>query len=194
MKTVLAIILFYSLQVNYLTMYENVTLRTDVEVLKAEILTERSTRTRMMHYVETKYAEYVTGRTEEVRRLVNDVENAAREFSIDPRLLIAQMSVESAFRPSAISNKGAVGLMQVMPFWVQSERFRKSTGILTPDGLENPTQNIRAGAWIIAEYIKQCGGIENGIRCYHGGPRALVSPDASTLAYAGKVLARYYSI
>ncbi len=76
-------------------------------------------------------------------KLLND---AANEFNLDPALLKAVMAAESGFNPNAVSPKGAVGLMQVMP--ATAERFglqadRKKT---IAQKLTDPRTNIRIGA------------------------------------------------
>lgn len=76
-------------------------------------------------------------------KLLND---AANEFNLDPALLKAVMAAESGFNPNAVSPKGAVGLMQVMP--ATAERFglqadRKKT---VAQKLTDPKTNIRIGA------------------------------------------------
>lgn len=74
------------------------------------------------------------------------MEQAAREFGLDPALLKAVMAAESGFNPGAISPKGAIGLMQVMPataerFGLQADR-KKSV----EQKLVDPKTNIRLGA------------------------------------------------
>lgn len=64
------------------------------------------------------------------------VQRAAREFDVDPALIHAMIRVESAHQPAAVSPKGAIGLMQVMP--QTAERFGKVD-------LFDPEQNIRVG-------------------------------------------------
>ncbi|MDO9420669.1 MAG: lytic transglycosylase domain-containing protein [Herminiimonas sp.] len=76
-------------------------------------------------------------------KLLND---AANEFNLDPALLKAVMAAESGFNPNAVSPKGAVGLMQLMP--ATAERFglqadRKKT---VAQKLTDPKTNIRLGA------------------------------------------------
>lgn len=76
-------------------------------------------------------------------KLLND---AANEFNLDPALLKAVMAAESGFNPNAVSPKGAVGLMQLMP--ATAERFglqadRKKT---VAQKLTDPRTNIRIGA------------------------------------------------
>jgi soluble lytic murein transglycosylase-like protein len=44
-----------------------------------------------------------------------------------PQLVLAVIDVESAFDPFAVSYAGAVGLMQVMPFWPRSSASRRRT-------------------------------------------------------------------
>lgn len=71
---------------------------------------------------------------------------AAHDFSIEPALLKAIMAAESGFNPSAVSPKGAVGLMQIMP--ATAERYGLSAdpkrGI--SQKLTDPKTNIRLGA------------------------------------------------
>ena len=76
-------------------------------------------------------------------QLLND---AANDFNLDPALLKAVMAAESGFNPAAVSPKGAIGLMQVMP--ATAERFglqadRKKT---VAQKLADPKTNIRIGA------------------------------------------------
>jgi soluble lytic murein transglycosylase-like protein len=76
-------------------------------------------------------------------QLLND---AANDFNLDPALLKAVMAAESGFNPGAVSPKGAIGLMQVMP--ATAERFglqadRKKT---VAQKLADPKTNIRIGA------------------------------------------------
>lgn len=76
-------------------------------------------------------------------KLLND---AANDFNLDPALLKAVMAAESGFNPAAVSPKGAIGLMQVMPataerFGLQADR-KKSVA----QKLADPKTNIRIGA------------------------------------------------
>jgi len=71
---------------------------------------------------------------------------AAADFDLDPALLKAVMAAESGFNPTAVSPKGAIGLMQVMPataerFGLQADR-KKSIA----QKLADPRTNIRLGA------------------------------------------------
>lgn len=187
-----------STKVHYLTgqiavlSQDNVTLETQLDY-------QQSSRSRMINYLETKYSRYLRNQKDKVIRLVDYVEAAAQEFDVDPNIILAQMSAESSFDPSVESHVGALSLMQVMPFWTTSDKpdaiiFQTETGITSIEILRNPRQNVRAGAWIIANYVKQCGGMENGLKCYHGGYKAIDRPKTVTIEYVERVLERYYSI
>jgi soluble lytic murein transglycosylase-like protein len=71
---------------------------------------------------------------------------AAHEYELDPALLKAVMAAESGFNPTAVSPKGAIGLMQLLPstaerFGLQADKKRSIAQKLT-----DPKINIRLGA------------------------------------------------
>ena len=84
----------------------------------------------------------------------------SEKYSLDPLLVTAVIEVESAGRPWARSPKGALGLMQVMPYMVN------------PMGLAgNPSTietNIEAGCMILADNIRRLGE-SDGISAYFWG-------------------------
>lgn len=113
----------------------------------------------------------------------DDALNAAgKKHGVDPRLLKAIMMQESGGNPNIISDAGALGLMQLMPFNL------KAYGVTN---WRDPNQNIDGGASILAENLQKAGGdISLALRYYHGGY------DRSrwgrvNAAYPGAVLARY---
>lgn len=107
---------------------------------------------------------------------------------VSPALVLALISVESGGRVTAVSNKGAQGLMQLIP--ATAERF----GITNPN---DPSQNIRAGVayldWLMEEFgndpVLALAGYnagEGAVRRNNGVP-----PYAETRAYVPKVLAAW---
>jgi soluble lytic murein transglycosylase-like protein len=70
----------------------------------------------------------------------------ATEFDLDPALLKAVMAAESGFNPAAVSPKGAVGLMQVMPATAQRYGLRADKKKSVAQKLTDPHTNIRLGA------------------------------------------------
>ena len=71
---------------------------------------------------------------------------AAREFDLEPALLKAVMAAESGFNPSAISAKGAVGLMQVLPATAARYGLQGDKKKSLVQKLADPKVNIRLGA------------------------------------------------
>lgn len=77
------------------------------------------------------------------------IRSVADEYQLDPHLLKAIVHVESGFDAKAVSPKGALGLMQVMP--ATGARY----GVKAPDILiSNPAENLRAGARYLRDLSK----------------------------------------
>jgi soluble lytic murein transglycosylase-like protein len=68
--------------------------------------------------------------------------------ALPPGLVMAVLDVESRFDPWAVSNAGAVGLMQVMPFWPEQLGMRRYE-------LTHITANVRMGCAILRYYLEQ---------------------------------------
>ena len=119
-------------------------------------------------------------------RLSELVSAAAHKQALDPALLIAVMRQESAFRPCAISVKGALGLMQLMP-----ETARE----LHVVDVFNPEQNIRGGAAYLRQLLDRYkGDLRLALVGYNAGPgRADLPTGASypleTQNYVAAILA-----
>jgi soluble lytic murein transglycosylase-like protein len=113
---------------------------------------------------------------------------AAERHEVDPLLLAAVIEAESRFRPAAVSPKGAVGLMQVMP---ATGRFYGA------QDLKDPFVNIDVGARYLRNLLQDYkGNVQLALAAYNAGPGAVqqwrgVPPFEETLAYVKKVSARY---
>jgi len=97
--------------------------------------------------------------------LVNPlIEDAAKSHSLDPKLLSAVIGHESAFRPCAVSAKGAQGLMQLMP------ETAAELGVTNPF---DPKQNLDGGARYLKQLIeKYKGDLPKALGAYNAGPKA----------------------
>lgn len=113
-----------------------------------------------------------------------EIAAAAAEFGVDEALLRAVVHAESAFNPNALSNKGAQGLMQLMP------------GTADDLGVDNPfdaVQNIRGGAQYLAQQLKAFQGNEKlAMAAYNAGPANVskyggVPPFDETRVYVERV-------
>ncbi|MEL7058855.1 MAG: lytic transglycosylase domain-containing protein [Acidobacteriota bacterium] len=117
----------------------------------------------------------------------SEIIEAAQRHGLDPLLVAAVVEVESSFRPAALSHRGAVGLMQVLP----------STARATADALRDPQINLDRGAAYLRHLLERFGGdLELALAAYNAGPTAVrrhagVPPYRETRNYVHKVLRRY---
>ncbi|RMG43742.1 MAG: DUF4124 domain-containing protein [Candidatus Dadabacteria bacterium] len=113
------------------------------------------------------------------------INRSAREFGLETALIRAVIHAESGFRPSAVSPKGALGLMQILP--VNLRRL----GIKDPF---SPVQNIRGGTRYLANLIRKYNGnLKLALAAYNAGEDAVrkykgIPPYRETVNYVKKVL------
>ena len=82
------------------------------------------------------------------------VNRAASEFGLEPALLKAIMAAESGFNPKAVSAKGAIGLMQIMPATAQRYGLQADKKHSINQKLTDPGINIRLAARYLSELEK----------------------------------------
>jgi soluble lytic murein transglycosylase-like protein len=117
------------------------------------------------------------------------IEKAAVSEAVEANLLRAVIVVESGFNSRAVSKRGAVGLMQLMP------------GTATRFGVSNrfdPRQNVHAGARYLKFLINRFGqDISLALAAYNAGEEAVdrsggqIPPFSETMAYVPRVLKIY---
>ena len=105
--------------------------------------------------------------------------------NLDPRLVRALIQAESGYNVRAISNKGAIGLMQLMPGTASELNVNPY----------DPDQNIQGGTMYLRRMIDHFAGkVELAIAAYNAGPGAVekhrgIPPYAETRDYVKRVLA-----
>jgi len=108
---------------------------------------------------------------ERILRAVSCEANKHKMLSDRPQLVLAVIDVESAFDPFAVSYAGAVGLMQVMPFWPTELG-------LTRKDLIDVELNIRMGTSILAYYLeRERGDYRRALGRYNGSLGRRDYPD-----------------
>ena len=112
----------------------------------------------------------------------------ADRHGVDPRLVQAIVQVESGYNHRAVSHKGAVGLMQLMPATAKD---------LEVGDRYSPEQNIRGGVAYLRQMIDLFPGrLELAIAAYNAGPTVVqkhhgVPPFRETREYVDRVLTLY---
>jgi len=120
------------------------------------------------------------------------IEAAAESAGVEPNLLRAVIVVESGFNSRAVSNRGAVGLMQLMP--ATAARFGVSNRY-------DPGQNVRGGALYLGFLIKRFDrNVRLALAAFNAGEDAVdrnagqIPPFSETLEYVPKVMRIYRAL
>jgi soluble lytic murein transglycosylase-like protein len=112
------------------------------------------------------------------------IEEHARLQGIRTDLVRAVVQVESGFNPRALSPKGAMGLMQLMP------DTARQLGVVNP---YNPEENIRGGVQYLRQLLDRYGSEQLALAAYNAGPGAVdrygvaVPPYRETRNYVAKI-------
>jgi len=115
------------------------------------------------------------------------VDQAAKDFNVNPLLVDSLIQVESNYNPLAVSPKGAQGLMQLMPGTAQ--RFGVTDSF-------DPKQNIEAGVRYLKLLQDTFQDDRLAIAAYNAGEKAVakygdVPPYPETISYVAKVGKKY---
>jgi soluble lytic murein transglycosylase-like protein len=117
------------------------------------------------------------------------IEQAAARHNVDPNLVRAVVKVESNFNPNAVSRKGAMGLMQLMPQTAQELKVSNPF---------DPEQNVDAGVRQLKQLMENYGGdVKLTLAAYNAGPGAVarsagVPRFAETRNYVKRITKLYY--
>jgi soluble lytic murein transglycosylase-like protein len=117
------------------------------------------------------------------------VAETAHKHNIDPALVNAVISTESNWNTAAISSKGALGLMQLVP------QTALQYGVYNPF---DPTQNVEAGVSYLSNLLERYNGdVPKALAAYNAGPSAVdrwggVPNYRETRQYVQKVTSSYF--
>ncbi len=112
------------------------------------------------HFVRKAGTNRLTGKPLSGGKWDSRLRAAAKKYDLDPSLLIAMMEAESTGDSGAVSEKGARGLLQLMPATAQD------LGVDPTD----PDQNIDGGARYLSQQIEKFGSVAKGLAAYNAGP------------------------
>lgn len=132
----------------------------------------------------------------ELHELASHVIKNSKEYIIEPELILAIISVESSFNKKAVSHKGALGLMQIMPNTFMEAA--KELGIENNgnDSIYDLENNVRIGTHYLAKLNKKYkNNIKLSLTAYNEGPRNLdnhlKNKEPVSYKYFNKVMENY---
>ncbi len=130
--------------------------------------------------------------TVDIAKYVPLIDVAAKTHGMDPKLIHAVIRAESGYNARAVSAKGAIGLMQLIP--ATAQRY----GITD---LSDPAENITAGTRYLRDLLKMFNGnVELALAGYNAGENAVIRagnripPYPETMAYVPKVMGLYKTV
>ncbi len=130
----------------------------------------------------------------EAYNLAKLIKDECEYRDMDPSVILGVIMVESSFLPDALSNKGAVGLMQLMPSTGRYMAKKEGMNLKSKQELYDPQVNVKLGIAYLSMLETQFNNIERALGAYNYGPRKFESyvgkNDSSKLLpqYVYKVL------
>ena len=137
-------------------------------------------------YMQVAYFFNLNNRT----KLLKKIKAICESENIDYKLIFAIIAVESKFNRFALSHKGAMGLMQLMP----STAAR--LGVSRPFSIE---ENVRGGIRYFKKLYERYGSVKLALAAYNAGPNAVayyggIPPYSETKNYVKKIIKIYEQI
>src|SRR5436190_969756 len=127
---------------------------------------------------------FVRGKQFSEREIEAAIDQAASRHNVDPGLVRAVIKVESNFNPNAVSRKGAMGLMQLMPFTARELKVSNPF---------DPEQNVDAGVRHLKHLLDNFGGdVRLTLAAYNAGAGAVarnsgIPPYSETRSYVKRI-------
>lgn len=135
-----------------------------------------------------------------VKRYEPLIARYAKEHDLDAALVKAVVAVESAYEPTAVSPKGAVGLMQVIPDTAARYGVTDDAKRTIAQKLEDPATNIRIGTRYLRDLLALfANDLTLALAAYNAGEGAVqrydnrVPPFAETQEYV-KLVTQFYAL
>jgi len=164
-------------------------------VPSANVRAARSAAAEVNHYLGDQPGEselptaFVRGKASSPQDIDAAIDQAASRHNVDPNLVRAVIKVESNFNPNAVSRKGAMGLMQLMPQTARQLRVANPF---------DPQQNVDAGVRHLKQLMENYGGdVKLTLAAYNAGQGAVarsagVPHFAETRNYVKRITQLYY--
>ena len=122
----------------------------------------------------------------------------ATRHNLDPKFILALIAIESSFQNWSVSEQGAKGLMQIMPYVAESLAQELGIEYSGDRTLFNPYLNIKMGTYYLTQLTKDFNDIRLALAAYNYGPTYIKSliekKEGIPLNYNRKFLTAYQNI
>jgi soluble lytic murein transglycosylase-like protein len=127
-----------------------------------------------------------------VEEMATRVDQVSRKYGVSPDMIFAVIQTESSFDPLAVSDKGAVGLMQLLPSTAREVAQELNIHWTDDSILWDPLTNIEMGTYYLRTLIGRFNSVEVALAAYNQGPSRIAALQATNaalpLAYPGRVM------
>jgi len=108
------------------------------------------------------------------KEIAQTILEASKRYKVEPKLIIAVIETESSFRKRAISPKGAMGLMQILPSTGFALARELDVDFQVDNLLNDPLLNILMGTYYLKKLLQQFGDLNLALTAYNMGPGKLM--------------------
>lgn len=194
-----ALVFGFMLGVRYEIRVESLNeIQTLVQVQKTK-LTEMREENLRLHTIVTVREFLDQARLRLPRNTIDDIAasvyRASARYNVPPEMILAVIRIESAFDVNAQSNKGAVGLMQLLPSTAQEIAQELRIDWPGESILRDPSANIEMGTYYLTKLIGQFNNLSVALAAYNHGPNRIAELSEAKadlpMGYSEKVLSYY---
>ncbi len=111
--------------------------------------------------------------SDQVWNIATSIDRVSKKYQLDPEMILAIIHTESAFRTNAVSHKGAVGLMQLLPSTAEAVAREIDLEWTGEQQLHDPEFNIELGTYYLSKLRDRFNSLESAVMAYNEGPTRL---------------------
>jgi hypothetical protein len=157
------------------------------------------TREETIHEILTVLERYPTGLANVTKEeLAEVIYEEATRYNHDPKFILALIAIESSFQNWSVSERGAKGLMQIMPYVAESLAQEMGIEWRGDRTLFNPFLNIRMGIYYLSRLILNFDDMGIALTAYNYGPTYVKSlierKQRIPVQYYGRILTVYQTL
>jgi soluble lytic murein transglycosylase len=169
-----------------------------VEVQKERLASLREDSSRLQTEITVREflaRERITLPRETVEDIAGSIHDASGRYEVPPEMILAVIRIESSFNTEALSHKGAVGLMQLLPSTAEEMARELRIDWTGEEILRDPSANIAMGTYYLTKLLGRFNDLSVALAAYNHGPTRIanLAEARATLpmGYTQKVLKHY---